>query len=85
LRSRNHSEYGTAVRTQGIRNTESAKWYPMFLNPNSIQDFGESVLARGELGTISGLSVGPAGAWFYPVDALAASLTTGTKTATKSR
>jgi hypothetical protein len=29
---------------------------------------GESILGNGINGTISGLSVGPAGAWFYPPD-----------------
>jgi hypothetical protein len=58
--------YGARVHTTGVRSTTGAKWYPNFVNPSSMTDSAESILAYGEAGVVRGLTVGPTGAWFYP-------------------
>jgi subtilisin family serine protease len=58
--------HGAGARTRGVLNLTLSKWYPAFVDPDSIGESGADILAHGETGVITGIRVGPAGAWFYP-------------------
>jgi serine protease AprX len=58
--------HGAKVGTSGILNLTTSKWYSAFVDPDSIGESGADILAHGEAGVVTGIRVGPAGAWFYP-------------------
>ena len=66
--SGNTQLWGSSVQVgcASVAGATKALWYPALLDPNSMRFNTEGILAYGESGQLSGLQVGPPGAWFYP-------------------
>ena len=56
---------GARIRTTGVRSKTSDKWYPRFLDPDTIGGT-EAILANAEGGSASGLRIASSGSWFIP-------------------
>ena len=57
---------GVRVGAGNVCRTTSNKWFYLFVDPFSMTDSTESMLADGEFGRVSGLRVGLPNSWFCP-------------------
>jgi hypothetical protein len=57
---------GVRVGAGNVSKATSNRWFYLFVDPFSMTDSTESMLAYGEIGQVSGLRVGPPNSWYCP-------------------